>query len=370
MNKKILCGVLTVGLVVALTGCGKENVDISADVDVLFSGYDGYGNATVSKGNWVRDIETKFGSGMSIIELSLLEDNLDDAIEYTLSPSENLRNGDEVVLTIEVDNEVLESYDFKLSGGTKTYTVSGLDEIESFDPFENVAVNFSGMSPSGTASINTSDVDNGISLNYTLDKSSGLKNGDEVTVSIGSHGGSDVEEYCLSKGKIPTATEKKFTVSGLASYAQELSDIPDDMLAKMKNQSQDTLNAHVASSFGKTEKLQSVDFLGYYFLKTKDGFESVTPSNYLYLVYAVKVKIERDDETFDLTYYHFSRYDSIIILEDGTCSVDLGSASTPSNTYRPGFKSYYYYGYGDLDSMFNDCVTSKIDKYTYENTVK
>ena len=370
MNKKLLCSILAIGVMASLTSCGKENVDVSAKADILFNGYNGYGQATVSEGSWIRDIETQFCTDMSLIELGLLEDTLDDAVEYTLSPSENLSNGDEVVLTIEVDNTALEKYDFKLSGGTKTYTVSGLDEIESFDPFEGVAVNFGGMSPNGTANINTSDVKSDISLNYTLDKSSGLKNGDEVTVSISSYGGSDIEEYCLSNGKIPTATEKTFTVSGLASYAQAISDIPDDMLAKMDSQSQDALNAHIASSFGETEKLQNVDFLGYYFLKTKEGFESVTPINYLYLVYAVKVKIERDDETYDVTYYHFSRYDSIVILEDGTCSVDLSSANTSSNIYKPGFKSYYYYGYGDLDSMFNDCVTSKIDKYTYENTVK
>ena len=388
MNKKVLCGILAIGVMAALTGCGKENVDVSAKADILFNGYNGYGQATVSKGTWIRDIETQFCTDMSLIELGLLEETLDDAVEYTLSSSENLSNGDEVVLTIEVDNTALEKYDFKLSGGTKTYTVSGLDEIESFDPFEGVAVNFGGMSPNGTANINTSDVKNDISLNYTLDKSSGLKNGDEVTVSISSYGGSDVEEYCLSNGKIPTATEKTFTVSDLAGYVAELDEIPEETYNKMLSQAEDSIRSS-ASSWAEGNSIKKIDSIGYYFLTPKEGF-SVSTNNELYCVFKVTADITgfadaeeakaegAEKQKREDSYYTYYRYKDIVTLPDGTCSVDLSSGYQPSNltkskygTYSWGSMSYYnFYGYGDLDSMFNDCVTSKISNYTYENTVK
>lgn len=37
MNKKVLCGIMALGVITALTGCGKENVDVSAKADVLFN---------------------------------------------------------------------------------------------------------------------------------------------------------------------------------------------------------------------------------------------------------------------------------------------------------------------------------------------
>ncbi len=388
MNKKIFLGIVTLGMVTALSSCGKENIDLSSDADVIFNGYDGYGTAAINEGSWVYDIEEKFGADLSLSKLAKLEDDLDDAVEFSLSSNENLKNGDEVTLTIDVDNDVIKDYDFKLSGGSKTFTVEGLEEIQSFDPFENVAVNFGGMSPNGTATVNTSDANSDISLNYVLDKESGLKNGDEVTLSIASNSGSDVEEYCLSNGKIPTATEKTFTVEGLAGYATKFEEIPEDTYNKMLSQAEDTIKAS-ASSWSEGNSIKKIENIGYYFLTPKEGFETST-GNELYCVYKITADItgytdskeaDADDakpKKREDVYYTFFNYNNIVLLEDGTCSVDLSSGQMTSNTVnskygQPNWFSFDYYtfkGYSDLDSMFNDCITSKISNYTYENTVQ
>lgn len=385
--KNILVGLTAVCMCTGLTGCGKETVDVSADADILVSGYDGHGTATVSKGNWLVNTEKTYGQGMSFTELALLEEALYDAVKYSVSPSENLSNGDEVVLTIDVDNSALESYDFKLSGGEKKITVSGLDEVESFDPFENIAVNFSGMSPNGSASVNTSDSKSDIKLIYTLDKSSGLKNGDEVTVNISSSSGTDVEEYCMSKGKIPTLTEKTFTVEGLASYAQTISDIPEDALNKMISQAEDAFKS-ASTSWVEGNSLQNTELLGYYLVTPKEGFN--LQGNQLYCVFKETAEItgfaskeeakEKDAQKkpYMDSYYTYYKYGDIVILEDGTCSFDLSSGSMPSATASSkygylswgDFYSYSFKGYNDLDSMFNDCITSQIEKCNYESTVK
>lgn len=388
-SKAILACCTLLCICAGLTGCGKETVDVSADADIIVNGYDGHGIATVSKGDWLMSTETTYGKGLSLMELAALEDALYGAVEYSVSPSENLSNGDEVVLTIDVDNSALESYDFKLVGGEKKITVSGLDEIEAFDPFENVTVNFGGMSPNGSASVNTSDSNADIDLNYTLDKSSGLKNGDEVTVSVSSYSGTDVEEYCLSKGKTLTATEKTFTVEGLSGYAQKLEEIPEDTLNKMISQAEDNFNSK-AASWAEGNSLKNTELLGYYFLTPKEGF-SASHGNQLYCIFKETAEItgyteeeskkdsdDRKKTPHKETYYTFYKYNDIVILEDGTCSVDLSSGSMPSSTIKTkhGYLSWGYFerysltGYSDLDSMFNDCVTSQIDSYSYENTVK
>ena len=33
-------------------------------------------------------------------------------------------------------------------------------------------------------------------------------------------------------------------------------------------------------------------------------------------------------------------------------------------------RTYYFYGYSDLDSMFNQCVTAQIADYSYETSVE
>ena len=384
--KTILVGLTAFYMCAGLTGCGKETVDVTADADISVSGYDGHGTATVSKGDWLMDTEKKYGQGMSFTDLALLEEALYDAVEYNVSPSENLSNGDEVVLTIDVDNSALENYDFKLEGGEKKITVSGLDEVETFDPFENVTVNFSGMSPNGEASINKSGSSAGIDLSYTLDKNSGLKNGDEVTVSVSVYDDMDIEEYCESKGKAISATEKTFTVEGLASYAQSMTDIPEDMKSKMLAQAEDAIKAKcIWDEYGTTGVLKSLEYLGDYYLTGKEGFDA-SPYNKIYCVYKGTVEFNalkrhgdgKTKEKGTASFYTYYYYDDIIIMPDKTCSLDLSSGSLASYSYETDygydngwFPSFYsLHGKEDLDSMFNDCVTSQIEKYSYESTVE
>lgn len=382
--KTILVGITAVCMCAGLTGCGKETVDVTADADISVSGYDGHGTATISKGDWLMDTEKTYGQGMSLMELASLEEALGDAVEYNISPSENLSNGDEVVLTIDVDNSALENYDFKLAGGEKKITVSGLDEVETFDPFENVTVNFSGMSPNGEASINKSGSSAGIDLSYTLDKSSGLKNGDEVTVSVSAYDDTDIEEYCESKGKAISATEKTFTVEGLASYAQTIADIPDDMKSKMLAQAEDAIKAKcIWDEEGTTGVLKSLEYLGDYYLTGKEGFD-VSPYNKIYCVYKGTVEFNalkrhgdgKTKETGTASFYTYYYYDNIVIMPDNTCSLDLSDGELASYRYETDYgyecfgpTFYTLHGKENIDSVFSDCVTPQIANYNYESTV-
>lgn len=83
--------------------------------------------------------------------------------------------------------------------------------------------------------------------------------------------------------------------------------------------------------------------------------------------------IEGDEVTY--TYYKF---EDIMLLADGTCSVDLSRGERCSKSidsiygeenFWGGFSAYSYEGYKDLDSMFNNVVTKNVEEYAYENTV-
>lgn len=383
--KAILVSFTAVCMFAGLTSCGKETVDVTADAGISVSGYDGHGTAVVEKGDWLSKTEKTYGQGMSFMDLATLEDSLYGAVEYSISPSENLSNGDEVTLTIDVDNSALENYDFKLKGGEKKITVKGLDEVEEFDPFENVTVNFSGMSPNGTVSVDTSSAKSGINLTYTFDKTTGLKNGDEVTLSVSAPNDTNLDEYCENNGKSIKETEKTYTVEGLASYAQTIEDIPEDMKSKMLAQAEDAIKAKcIWDEQGTTGVLKSLEYLGDYYLTGKEGFDA-SPYNKIYCVYRGDVEFNalkrhgdgKTKETGTASFYTYYYYDNIVIMPDGTCSVDLSDGELASYSYETdygyefwGATFYKLHGKENLDSVFSDCVTPQIDKYNYENTVK
>ena len=77
-------------------------------------------------------------------------------------------------------------------------------------------------------------------------------------------------------------------------------------------------------------------------------------------------------------YYTYGRFEDLIILKDGTCSVDLSKYKLPEgsafskNIYSGDIfwrGKYYYVGFEDMDTMFHRCVTENMEKYEYESDV-
>lgn len=199
MNKKVLCGIMVVCVMAGLTGCGKTKIDVTENLIVDFNGYDGYGKAVLNDDfAWLDKAEAEYEGDELLSGLKFYSD-LDRAVKYTIEPSEGLKNGDEITVKVDINESAVESYNFKLSGESQKFTVSGLDKIEDFDPFADIEVVYSGMAPN--ASVAVKNTPNDLSLKYTWDKSNGLSNGDTVTLSVSANNGDDLEKYCLEHGQ-------------------------------------------------------------------------------------------------------------------------------------------------------------------------
>lgn len=365
----------------SLTGCGTDKVKLADSFNLTFEGYNGYGTASVEDDySWVEDVIENYGKDLSGEKQFELESELYDAVDYTISPEDGISNGDEVTITIEVDNTNLKEYGLKLVGGDKKIKVSGLDEVEEIDPFESLSVTYEGIAPNAYLRLDTSGT--GVDgIEFTADKEENLSNGDTITITASSPFYSD-EEYVQNYGKVLSETKKEYVVSGLSSYVSKIDEIPSDMQEKMLNQASDAISADSAKwEDGNT--LKQSEFLGYYFLTTKEGVSS-SPNNEIYCVYkntATLTGLKRGgdgetQETGELVYYTYYRYSDLMLLEDGTCSLDI-SAGELCNNYIETDYGYYdliacFYtlkGYSDLDSMFNDCVTKNIESYSYESSV-
>lgn len=377
--KMVIWGVLAVALCVALTGCGKKTFNVTETIEVDFEGYNGYGICTLeNEYDWIDNVMDWYGDKITNIQRDFSTDELMYTVTYRISKEKNLYNGDTVTVT-PVIGSAAEDYAFNLTGEDITVTVEGLEEVEEFDPFDNVTVSFEGISPNGKAVIKSKNND---SISYEADKESGLSNGDKITVTAVPF--SDMNEYAREYGKVFSATEKTFTVEGLSAYAMKVDEIPDDMKEKMLKQADDSIQASCAS-WHEGNSLKESKFIGYYMLTSKEGF-SQNPYNEIYCVYKITASVKglkrggdgKTEEKGEETYYTYYHYSNIMLLPDGNCSLDLSKGKMADNRIESdygqesiwGANFYSYKGYKDLDSMFNACVTQKIGTYNYESTVK
>lgn len=343
-----------------MIGCGKQSVDVMEDIEVSFSGVDGYGTAIVQNTYQWEDaayeamVDDDKSEWTAMDAVSWLE----GAVSFEVSPKENLSNGDEVTVTAVVDNDRAKKYDLKLKGGEKKYTVEGLQEPQELDLFENIDVQFEGIAPYITADISYGNKN--VDVDYSLDKTADLSPGDTITVTA-----SYDEESLIQKGYLVNENIKEYVVPESAKYVTTLSEIPEDLIDKMNRQFEDAQRAYVANYWIETESIKSMEYLGGYLLTVKPGVDEDIKNKY-YGIYKISTSGENE-----ISYYMYCAFRNFILLSDGTCSVDLTDyifPDTGDESFRSGDLTYY--GYEDLDSIFNRCVTQNIEWYTYESSVE
>jgi len=359
-----------------LTGCGKKQIDVMEGVELEFNGVNGYGTAYIAdEFTWEDEAMEAAGitEGMDSDDdaeaLSMFQGMyvVESAVEYEISPRENLSNGDVVTVTAKVDNEAVEEYKIEFTGKEKEFTVEGLKDVEEIDLFEGVEVEFEGFAPYVKAVLRTPNAGSVVSVRYTLDKSENLTVGDTVVVTAEFDADS-----LLQQGYIAAADTKEFVLPECDRYVMELADIPSETVDKMNKQFEDAFRADVANNWRNKDAVDSIEFVGAYLLTEKEGVGSGTKNAY-YGVYRLNVTVDGES----LSYYSYCQFKNLVILKDGTCSVDLSQYKIPSGSAFFGVVSgeafisngIVYEGYADLDSLFSNCVTKFIAKYEYESSV-
>lgn len=293
--------------------------------------------------------------------------NVNDNIQVHPVNTEMLSNGDDIELSMIYDKDMLKDFNIKLRESKNSIKVENLPDAVEVDSFEKISVEFEGISPDITASvIDDNDELKGYITVSIEGGNTGIRVGDTVKVVI------DVDEDDLLayEGIHLSNLSKEYTCENMDAYVDSASQIPDDIMENMRKQAEDAFRARVASDWAEDAKLKNFELIGNYFLKAKDGVW-VDMQNKIYMVFKVTAKVEGEKK---FSYYYYTKYKDIMLLKDGTCSVDLADYSYSDYSYynSSGFKKYdhRFGGYETLDSLFSDCVTSQIDNYEYENNVQ
>lgn len=388
--KQLLLGVgaavIVLITVIAIAVNAGRTIDLNKYLTVEAEGYDGYGTATVTI-DWDA-IEEKYGSRIaytsaarseygSLLSMMTPTDALRDCVKVDLDAKSSLSNGQTITYTWKVDADLSKYLKCKVKCKDGSYTVSNLTEVGSFDAFADLEVEFSGVAPNGSANLNYT----GSEMNYydfRADNLSGLSNGDIITITIDE---SRIPYYAESLGKVPESTEKQYTVTGLKSYLANLSEITDEDMAVMQQQASDVYNAAAAQEWSEESHLESLTYVGDYLLTAKNP-DTWGSSNYLYLVYKVQARNEYSNgkESYDQVneMYWYIRFRDLMIGEDGKLAVDVTDYTTPYERFTVdsgissgwfGTKSWYYYGYGTLEELYKQAVTTYIDSYNHQDNI-
>ena len=351
-----------------LIGCGEQEINLEDYLTVTYSGANGYATAEVefdytAFGDAI--VENGNDKEMSLMEVLAAADN----VKISSAVKDNLSNDDTFGVKFEWDSDAAKELGLKYIGKEQTFTVEGLKDPEEIDPFSDLEVIFTGVSPNGKAEILDARTDYFIDYRYDIEPKAGLKNGDTVIMSIVD---ANPDETAIQEGYVLSQTEKQFVVEGLSYYVSSIQEIPDDMMEKMKKQTEDVIDSS-ATAWADGNEILNKEFVGNYLLVKKEGIR-YGDENYCYCVYKVDATIDGEE---NFTFYYYVRFRNVMILEDGLCSVDLTNYDKPSGQGFFGSVSgeafivgkYWFVGYEELDSMFNNCVTKYVADYTYETTV-
>lgn len=369
----------------------KTKVNLDKYVTVSFDGYDGYGKALVKfdkdaylkdykkkiklkkSGNFLQDSLTKNYGAAELLYDFYIDGNW--KIEGDSSDGK-LKNGETVKLSWGFSQEELEEqFKVKFTSKGTEFKVEGLKDVQLFDAFKDFDYKFTGISPEGAVEWKgTGDMDGSKGYYFTVEPSMDLKNGDKVKVKIEP---ANPESLIQKYGIAPKETEKEITVEGLPSYVEKADAISDSLLQDMQKEITDKIQSQLASQ-GEEVSFVGAEYLGYYFLTSKSA--NAFEHNIMFPVMKVNVQINIPDKSYSAqhSYYFTGAFTNLMDEGSGKVTVDLNDMDIPYHyaTIDTGVVAWFstvkfnFSGFEDLNSLRNQCVSQKLDKYTVEETVK
>ena len=325
-----------------------EPFDAFKNVEILYEGVNGYATAS-----------------FKVEDPNLTEEN------FVLVAENNgtLSNGDKITLQLVLDEEAfLDETGLIPEATEKEIVVEGVEEGPTYNYFNDLLVGFLGKNGDGTVDLALTNESPIEVSEFSVDKASGLTNGDTITVSLEK----DDKYYLDTYGFLPTQKSETYTADGLPDMITKVSDVDADTLADLKKSVERYFNNYVDDYWSKDESLESLTYLGSYLQYTDD--QDAELLNVYWLIYEVKVKNKDIDAPF--TYYWTIGYRNVELNSDGTVTVtkknnyykvsDGKGSSVLTNSVQVG--NYKYYGYETVEDLL-DAIDKAIgtNYYTDDN---
>jgi hypothetical protein len=221
-----------------ITGCGKKLTTFSLE-DVLNVTVDGSVNGVASiniarsSKNFHAITAQMYPDGYTDLDYAQYEILLYEGIELSVEGNtENVSNGDEITISAVYSEENFKNNGLVMNPTNFTYIVSGLKNdgenlsageetetekapLEKVDVFEGIEVRFEGTSPYLKASFAGGNYSGYI--NYNLNKTTALKNGDTVTLTATPN-----DRLLTDKNAEPITLTNEYIVEGFPEYVSDI----------------------------------------------------------------------------------------------------------------------------------------------------
>lgn len=256
-----------------------------------------------------------------------------------VSPKDtDLSNGDTVSVEARFQTEGKSQFEkFVFIDGVSEYTVTGLEDGETIDPFDekHVELKISGVSGFAKAELNIKKKEMyTYYLNYSLEPKEGISNGDTVTVTITPNKGK-LEELGYA---VPTQISKEYEVKGLDRPLESQGEITDLVLDEMFQTAERTLNSEFNAVDAddndlviETPSMKSIYFLDKVDKRTPytDFFTGLNMINGVVITGSYGIDTveeprygEEEPTVTRMGGYYAFIFPNILIESDGTCSYD------------------------------------------------
>ncbi|GAX47460.1 hypothetical protein [Pseudolactococcus reticulitermitis] len=349
---KLVIAVVAVLLVAAgIFGLIKSRpVDVTKDIKVTFSGYDGYGKANYNSDKIHEVIAEKLAvkAGFSkaeshkLIAMDSLSDSdyltnakyrskaeklmkWTDELEISFDADEHLKNGDKVTLKIKPQKGV------PLKAIDKTYEVKGLKKTKkvSGESLTKGEVTFSGYNGNGSVNYDESKFDL-----VSSDKSGTLSNGDELKFEFAK----SYLDRLLTEGKAVTDKTFKVKVTDLKDM-NEISKL-DALYNKIPELVKEDYKDEAAGDYGSYDVTYKIEPQKSFIKISDDGYYADGPGLSLVITYKITQtttwvkddtwdkKKKGDVETEEI--YTYFGYEDVEIYKDAVVLSDLYDISGSS----------------------------------------
>ncbi len=223
--------ILSVFVVVGLSGCSifaRSNkaveVDLTQYIDVTVDGKDGEGTAdiTIDTESLLSDLMSNPDNKSFFKKNEKKVESFTESITVNFDKDTKLSNGDELVFEVEYDEDLAK--DLKISiTQLENYKVDGLKTLVDYDPFSDVTVTYSGISPFIVAEVEyDSSLDIPLDVEFTVDKDYYARG--EAVVITAEYDKAEAENY--SDVNV-TKTENEYKAESDFAYVRDPSELYD-----------------------------------------------------------------------------------------------------------------------------------------------
>ena len=162
---------------------------------------------------------------------------------------------------------------------------------------------------------------------YEASPDRGLSNGDEVLIRVALSDGMDERTLAGERGYALTGTEMSYRVEGLPSYAVSLSDLSEEISARIRDFAMEKVRQKVTEGYAPDENMTDLVPAGTLLVSGR-GEEG----NFYNEIFSL-FRVSYSNRETSLDYYYYVRTRDLILSADGTWSLDEESCEYPMSLH-------------------------------------